>query len=93
MIKPLESFCVNFLVDNLSTNNIFTILQFCLDCEVDKRLMNGCIDFIRTNTEEVLGAEQFPKISHKCLSFVLKDDRLNVAEILLFHAVRFTLFI
>ena len=39
-----------------------------------------------------LKAESFPKISHKCLTFLLEDDSLDVAEIDLFLAVCFPLY-
>ena len=87
MIKPLESYCVDYLVENLDAENIFTILQFCLDCEVDRRLMESCKIFLGTKTSDVIAAKSFPKISHKCLTFLLNQDFLDVAEIRLFKAV------
>ena len=95
MIKPLESFCVSFLLDNLNAENMFTILQVCIDCETDKRLMERCKEILRTDTKDVLNTESFLKISKECLAFVLEDDFLNIAEIDLFHLVwfGFTLFV
>ena len=91
MIKPLESFCVSFLLDNLNFNaeNMFTILQVCINCEPAKRLMERCKEILRTNTKDVLNTESFTKISKECLAFVLEDDFLNIAEIDLFHSVWF----
>ena len=89
MIKPLESFCVSFLLDNLNAENMFTILQVCIDCETDKRLMERCKEILRTDTKDVLNTESFLKISKECLTFVLEDDFLNIAEIDLFHSVWF----
>ena len=90
MIKPLESICVDFLADSLSTTNVFSLLQFCSDFEVDKKLQEKCMEFLRTNTDAVLGDELFPAISHKLLTLLLEDDSLNVAEIQLFKAVCFS---
>ena len=47
MIRPLESYCIDFLVENINRKNAFTILQFCVDCEVDKRLMEKCMTILR----------------------------------------------
>ena len=87
MIKPLELRCLDFLIDNLSAANVFTLLQFCNDYEIDKRLMEQCMQFLRTNTDQVLSDESFLTISHKFLTLLLEDDFLNVAESRLFKAV------
>ena len=92
MIKPLVCFCVDFLLKSLNAENVFTVLQFCIDCETDKRLMEGCKEILRTKTRDVLKGESFSKISHKCLIFLLEDDSLDVAEIHLFRAVSFPLY-
>ena len=89
MIKPLESFCLDYLLENLSAENVFTISQFCIDCVSDSRLLVECKKFIRKHTEAVLKAESFPKISHKCLTLLLRQNCLNVAEVQLFEAVCF----
>ena len=89
MIKPLELYCVDFLVKNLNVHNVFTILQFCIDCETDKRLIEACKQILRTQTRDVLNTESFREINHKCLTFLLEDDKLNIQEICLFMAVCF----
>lgn len=87
MIRPLEFICVNYLLDNLNGENVFTILQLCIDCDIDLRLMDECKGFIRSNTDSVLKSEHFPSISHECLVVLLEQDSLNVAEVQLFEAV------
>ena len=87
MVKPLELHCVNYLLSILDVENLFTILEFCIDCEVDNRLMVHCRFLLATETDQVLKAKSFPTISHKCLSFVLKQDFIKVPEIRLFNAV------
>ena len=92
LIMPLESFCINYLLDTLNAENIFTVLQFCLDCQTDARLMDGCMYFIQSKIETVLKTESFPKISHECLTFVLEQNFLCIDEAHLFQAVCFLLF-
>ena len=87
MIKPLELCCLDFLIDNLSAANVFSLLQFCNDYEIDKKLMEQCMEFLRTNTDQVLSDESFLTISHKFLTLLLEDDFLNVTESRLFKAV------
>ena len=92
MIKPLESFCVDFLVDSLNAGNVLSFLQFCTDFEVDKKLREKCMEFIRANTGDVLTDESFSTINHKFLMLLLQDDFLTVAEIDLFKAVCFIVY-
>ena len=87
MIKPLELCCLDFLIANLSAANVFSFLQFCNDYEIDKKLMEQCLEFLRTNTNKVLRDESFLTISHKFLTLLLEDDFLNVTESRLFKAV------
>ena len=89
LIKPLESFCIDYLLDTFNAENVFTVLQFCLNCQTDSQLMYGCKEFIRSKTETVLKAESFPKISHQCLVFLLEQDFLCIDEVHLFQAVCF----
>ena len=98
LIKPLEAFCVNLLLEHLEEDdsNLFTILQFCVDCEVDKRLMEKCMTMLRDNPPIwgflPLRSKSFLKINHKCLMLLLDDDFLEAQEIALFNAVCFCLF-
>ena len=97
LIKPLEAFCVNFLLEDLEEDdsNLFTILQFCVDCEVDKRLMEKCMTMLRDRPwiwRFLTDDESFLKINHKCLMLLLEDDFLNAREIDLFNTVCFCLF-
>ena len=87
MIKPLESLCVNFLMNNLNAANVFTILQFCIDCEADKRLMDDCKEFLRAKTEDAIKDASFLTISQKCLHLLLEQDFLNISETVIFEAV------
>ena len=93
LIRPLESICIDYLVDNLNAENALTIIQFCIDCDTDSRLLDGCLGFIQGKTESVLKAESFSKISHECLILLLKQKALNIAEVRLFEAVCFYIYL
>ena len=92
MIKQLETLCINYLLNNLNAENVFTVLQFCVDCQTDSRLMDGCKEFIQCKTEAVIKAESFTKISHGCLTLLLEQKCLEIAEVHLFEAVCYFLF-
>ena len=87
MIKRLETLCINYLLNNLNAGNVFTVLQFCIDCQTDLRLMDDCKEFIQYQTEALLKAESFTKISHKCLTILLEQENLELTEVRLFEAV------
>ena len=89
MIKQLESLCINYLLNNLNAENVFTVLQFCIDCQTDSRLMDSCKEIIQRKTEAVIKAESFTKISHKYLTLLLKQENLELTEARLFEAVCF----
>ena len=89
MIKQLKARCVDYLLENLNVHNVVPVLQYCLDWEVDQRLVEKCRDVLRSNIKEVLKHEVIETMSEKCLCFMLDDDELNVAEIKLFKAVSF----
>ena len=100
LIKPLEAFCVNFLLKHLEEHdsNFFAIFQFCVDCDVDKRLMEKCMTKLRDDPLiwwYLAKDESFLKINHKCLMLILEVDFIledEAREIDLFNAVCFCLF-
>lgn len=89
MIKPLESLCINYLLETLNVENVLTIFQFCIDCATDRQLMVECKELIQNRTEAVLKTESFPKISNKCLMVLLRENSLNISEVHLFEVVCF----
>ena len=89
VIKQLEPLCIDYLLNNINAGNVFTILQLCIDCQADSRLMDGCKKFIQCKTEAVIKAESFIKISHECLTLLLEQESLDIAEVRLFEAVCF----
>ena len=107
MIIPLEALCINFLLDYLENRDydsamFFTIFQFCVDCSVDKRLMEKCITILRTDWDYLMELtwredgeveESFLKISQKCLIRFLDVDFPYAQEIDLFDLVSFCAFV
>ena len=89
MIKQLKARCVDYLLENLTVENVMPLLQYCLDCDVDERLLQKCRDIFRSNIKDVLKPEFIAPFNEKCLIFLLEDDELTVEEIDLFKAVCF----
>ena len=87
MIKQLESLCINYLLNNLNAENVFTVLQFCIGYQTDSRLTDGCKRIIQRQTKAVIKAESFTQISHRCLTLLLEQECLNIEEVRLFEAV------
>ena len=55
MIAPLKSRCVEFLLENISVENVVPALRCCLDWDIDNgQLMNVCRQVLRSNIENVL---------------------------------------
>ena len=91
VIKPLKSHCIDYLLDKVISENVFPVIQFCMDFNIDSRLMIKYGEFLRNQTETVLKTESFTKISHKCLTLLLELNALNISEAHLFKAVCYTI--
>lgn len=90
MIAPLKSRCVEFLLENISVENVVPALRCCLDWDIDNgQLMNVCRQVLRSNIENVLKPPFIATLNEKCFIFLLEDEGLNIAEIDLFTAVIF----
>ena len=63
------------------------MLQYTIDCESDKKLEGKCAEVLSTKTKDVLKSEEFPKISSKCLEFLLVQDSLSAPEVEVFNSV------
>ena len=87
MVRPLIRYCEAFLLENLSAGNVFTVLQYTIDCETDKKLKDKCAEIICAKTKDVLKSDEFLKISSKCLEFLLDQDSLSAPEVELFNSV------
>ena len=63
------------------------MLQYTIDCEADSKLKAKCDEIICAKTKDVLKSDEFPKISSKCLAFLLDQNSLNASEAELFISV------
>ena len=89
MIKELEQRCVDFFMENITVENVFSMIQYCVDFESDKKLLEKCKELLQIETQNALKTEAFKRISAKGLTVLLEQDPLNVSEIELFKAVSF----
>ena len=89
MIRQLKARCIDYLLGNLNVHNVVPVLQYCLDFDVDQRVVEKCREVLCSNIKEVLKDEVIETMNEKCLCFMLDDDELNSAEIELFKAVTF----
>ena len=89
MIKQLEQRCVDFLMENITVENVFALIQYCVDFESDKKLLEKCKELLQIETQNALKTEAFNRISAKSLAVLLEQDHLNISEIELFKAVSF----
>ena len=87
MIRPLIRHCEAFLLEKLNAANVFSVLQYTINCESDKKLKEKCAEIISAKTKDVLESDEFPKVSSKCLEFLLEQDSLTASEVELFNAV------
>ena len=92
MIKQLKARCVDYLLENLNVENVMPALQYCLDCDVDERLLLKCRNIFRSNIKDMLKPGFVGSFNEKCLIFLLEDDELNAEEINLFKAVCFWIY-
>ena len=87
MIKQLERYCIDFLLDNISAENVFTVMQYSIECETDERLLEKCLEFLRANTEKALLDEGFLKASQSCINLLMEQNCLTISEADLFQSV------
>ena len=87
MLHSLIHHCEAFLLECVNTENVFTMLQYTFDCEADRKLKEKCTEIISAKTKDVLKSDEFLKISHKCLEFLLGQNSLSAPEADLFNAV------
>ena len=78
---------MDFLPKQIDAENVLKLIQYCIDFEVDKKLMKNCKQFLRFHTNDVLNSEAFIHASRKCLAVLLKQHFINVSEVDLFNAV------
>ena len=87
LIKQLERYCIDFLLENISAENVFTVMQYSIECETDERLLEKCLEFLRANTEKALLDEGFLKASQSCINLLMEQNCLTISEADLFQSV------
>ncbi|KAI1704480.1 PHR domain-containing protein [Ditylenchus destructor] len=85
-VPALETFCVNFLKDNLNAENAFMLLSQARLFD-ESQLTELCLAIIDRDTTEALMAEGFTDVDHDTLCNVLKRDSLRINELPLFQAL------
>ena len=86
MVPSLAEKCSEYLRENLSTSNVFSILPHARKFE-DKDLEGRCWEVIEENTEEAVTSEDFVTLERSLIESVVKRERLTVKEVDLFKAV------
>ncbi|XP_051174561.1 BTB/POZ domain-containing protein 1-like [Leptopilina boulardi] len=85
-VSPLEKHCVDFLRNNLTTDNAFLLLAQARLFD-EPQLAAVCLDTIDKSTNDALNADNFIDIDIETLIVVLERDTLRVRESKIFQAV------
>jgi len=85
-VVALEKACVDYLKQNLCSDNAFTLLTQARLFE-EPQLMALCLETIDKTTSESVAAEGFTDMDLHTLCSVLKRDTLGIRECKLFNAV------
>jgi len=85
-VPALENQCVDFLKQNLSSDNAFMLLTQARLFD-ESALAQTCLESIDKNTVGASEAEGFLEIDHDTLCAVLERDTLRIREVVLFNAV------
>lgn len=86
VVPALESACVDFLKQNLSSDNAFMLLTQARLFD-EPQLAALCLETIDKSTTEALAAEGFTDIDLDTLCVVLERDTLGIRECKLFTSV------
>lgn len=85
MVPALITHCIDFLIKNLTAQNVFSILPLALQFE-ETQLVNKCWNIIEIQCTEAISSDGFLAVSHSILKELLNRDTLDVQEITLFKA-------
>jgi len=86
MIPSLSTYCCDFLSNSLTKENVIATLQQSVTLD-EPNLMSRCLEFIHPVISQVIEMEAFLCLDFDTLKVILKEDRLQIPEIKLFHAV------
>ncbi|XP_068713330.1 BTB/POZ domain-containing protein 2-like [Montipora foliosa] len=86
LVPSLADKCGEFLRDNLSPSNVFSVLPHVGKFE-DKDLENRCWEVIELMAHEAVTSDDFVTVERSLVKSVVNRKRLNIKEIELFKAV------
>ena len=87
IIPVLSSECVNYLLENVQTENVLDVLNAAV-CFAETRLEKHCWSILSRRTSEILQSESFLDVDQQLLMNILKRNCLNVLEIDVFRAIQ-----
>lgn len=85
-VPALETHCVDFLKNNLRSDNAFMLLTQARLFD-EPQLASLCLEMIDRHTIEAMNAEGFMEIDVRTLACVLERDALRIRELKIFEAV------
>ena len=86
MVPSLADKCTEYLQENLSPSNVFSILPSAQIYE-EKYLIDRCWKVIDKQTEEAVKSDEFASIERSLLEAVVVRDTMSIKEVTLFKAV------
>ena len=86
LIPSLSDECAKFLIENLSADNVFSVLPTAGIYE-EASLIEKCWQMVDRNTEDAMYSEAFLDITHEMLCSFLERDTLTAEEMDIFNAV------
>lgn len=85
-VDTLEKECVNFLKNNLRSDNAFMLLEQALLFD-EPKLADLCLNIIDRNSNDSFSSESFLDINLNTLILILKRDSLGINEFKLYNFV------
>ena len=86
LVPSLADKCTEYLREHLEASNVFSILPQAQKFE-EKDLEERCWNVIESHTEEAVTSDDFVTLERSVVESVVKRERLNVKEVVLFKAV------
>lgn len=86
LIKNLQQECEAFVEENISIENVLTILEGSIDFKCNL-IEETCVDFIEIHTDEILSHEYFLKTDIEIVRYLLAFDTMNCNEMKIFNLV------
>ena len=86
MVPSLVEKCTEYIRNNLTTANVFSILPYAQKCR-DKNLEEQCWKVIEIFTEEAVTSDDFVTAERSVVESLVKSEALSVTEVELFKAV------